>query len=51
VGCPQSGWSTTLPCGPWPAGYDCGSGCATCVQGLWSCAPCGDSGTVSVPAH
>jgi hypothetical protein len=51
VSCPQSGWSTTLPCGPWPAGYDCGSGCAACVKGLWSCAPCGDSGTVSVSAH
>ncbi|HEY4393092.1 MAG TPA: hypothetical protein VGP64_03475 [Polyangia bacterium] len=51
VSCPASGWSTALPCGPWPNGYDCGSGCAACVQGLWDCAPCGDSGTVSVSAH
>jgi hypothetical protein len=51
VNCPASGWSATLPCGPWPDGYACGSGCAACVMGLWSCAPCGDSGTVIVSTH
>ena len=42
--CPQSGWSATLPCGPWVSGYDCGAQCGACVQGLWTCAPCSDAG-------
>ena len=44
VSCPQGGWSATLPCGPWVDGYDCGSGCALCVQGLWRCGTCVDAG-------
>jgi hypothetical protein len=44
LGCPQNGWSATLPCGPWVSGYDCGSQCALCDQGLWTCGPCADAG-------
>ena len=44
VSCPQSGWSATLPCGPWVSGHDCGGGCALCDQGLWTCGPCADAG-------
>jgi hypothetical protein len=43
VSCPQSGWAATLPCGPWVSGYDCGSQCALCEQGLWTCGPCADA--------
>ncbi|HXU62971.1 MAG TPA: hypothetical protein VN962_14785 [Polyangia bacterium] len=45
VGCPQSGWSAALPCGPWVSGYDCGAQCAVCDQGLWTCGACPDAAT------
>jgi hypothetical protein len=44
VACPQSGWSSALPCGPWVDGYDCGAQCAVCDQGLWTCGACRDAG-------
>jgi hypothetical protein len=43
VSCPTSGWSATLPCGPWVSGYDCGAQCAVCDQGLWTCRACPDA--------
>ena len=43
VSCPASGWSATLPCGPWVDGRDCGAQCAVCDQGLWTCGACPDA--------
>jgi hypothetical protein len=45
LACPSSGWSATLPCGPWVSGYDCGAQCAVCDQGLWTCGACADAAT------
>ena len=44
--CPAGSWtSSRLPCGPWPAGYDCGlGGCALCDSARgWTCASCPDA--------
>ncbi len=43
LACPQSGWSSALPCGPWVSGHDCGTQCAVCDQGLWTCGACADA--------
>lgn len=43
VACAQSSWTSTLACGPWVSGYDCGLKCGLCVKGLWTCGPCPDA--------